>query len=438
MSTIAESAPNRPAQNKVNGLVTPPASELDAAPTEAQAKWQEALSDWVKAGATPELRLHCDPLDAPLEALTKLLEDLDICVKYDWYSITGTVVVTVIRQPHELPYAWLNRMQPQIQEQISRVALCGVPVVEVEAGTTIKFEHWAPTTDGAVLLKYKDGSGWAVPAVGTIPRIVLETADTQTPACALTKATRLLHESNNDIQAVIVCIIRDSMGQEMQAEIDVWVREPSEKDFELDSCQHEDGDGIHKVALDEAVSVSGSDVQSSEQSEGPTPPTPALGSSDNHDFEAGEWTSWEHDQFSFQEAANTAPLRIRRRKKYATVVYDQRHPEISDQGCNQYLVLDVYDILRPCSAYPFSVIDDKDRAIRLPLASLQKDFRSKVAANQYLANRAKAPAPSKMAVFAAHAEKRPRRTPSRYPQDLDPEGTRKRQQTSQVAATADP
>ncbi|KAG9125025.1 hypothetical protein FRC07_009267 [Ceratobasidium sp. 392] len=285
MSTISVSPPNSPAHHKVNDLITPPASEPDVALAETRAKWKVALGDWVETGATSELILHCDPLDSTsLDALAELLEALDIYVKYDWYSISKTVVVTMICEPHDVPFEWLQRAQPQIHQHISEAALCGVPVVQVKPGASIPLGSWGPTPDGAILLKYEDESGEVVPAIGTTPRIVLETANTQSPMRVLAKATRLLHQSNNEIQAVIVCIIHNSMGPKMQVEIDVWTQEPSndyEQDFELDHCQLRDNQ-VHKGVQDDAVSVSSSEAQSSEPSRKPTLPRRAWPSPRKH------------------------------------------------------------------------------------------------------------------------------------------------------------
>ncbi|KAG8722205.1 hypothetical protein FRC08_005563 [Ceratobasidium sp. 394] len=292
---------------------------------------------------------------------------------------------------HELPGNWLLKVLPIVQAHLTRVAICGRPRVTAGTASGINVQDGSKCGDQSIILSYeRDENNKASPVNKLQPRVVLETAHTQSLENVLRKSWSYLHESNNAIHAVIVCAFRWPYPSNIEVDIAVWTRMScgnDEEDFPCDECPG----GEHRPPPAEAVDTE-SDEGDPVQYNVPQDPSPSSAISTRSRTAVKtigtdpsvKWprTKLEGRYFNMQRSQNSTMKTIRRRDSSPLIVYRETPDPLALQSPADSLTLDVYDILRPCAQEPDMFI--VDRAIDLPLKPLRDELARMVGERRLL------------------------------------------------------
>ncbi|KAG8684617.1 hypothetical protein FRC08_013598 [Ceratobasidium sp. 394] len=315
---------------------------------------------------------------------------------------------------HEIPGVWLPTIVPLVDAHIQRVALCGNPLVSGGGTFRVKTKEHKGSPDASIMLSHTRGDKHSIDPNLQVPRVVVETAHSQSTGSVMQKAWRYLYESNNAIHAVIVFVFNPKYPKKVRLQAGVWTREAigTYADFQLDGCHSPQSDHIPRV-VEQSDEGHGGELDNEEPNEGESssqeveagdqghvghrvdaqPGTQASPQSApdsvearptflpevvaSHDFNSGPLTRATGRWFLMQTKSTAAALAIRRRSATPLTVYEENTEDGDGQEVlAEFLVLDVYDILRPCDAHPEKFISD--RAIFIPLAALRKDCATQV------------------------------------------------------------
>lgn len=128
---------------------------------------------------------------------------------------------------HETPGSWLAKAATDITNRLEEAARCGRPYVYSRGSSTVDLPGMKLQSDMCLLLHTDFGKERKHPKY---PRLVLETAYSQSLDDVKEKAWKWLHRSDRGIHAVLICNMkpRISLVRDFKADISVWVREPTE------------------------------------------------------------------------------------------------------------------------------------------------------------------------------------------------------------------
>ncbi|KAG8747374.1 hypothetical protein FRC11_012390 [Ceratobasidium sp. 423] len=271
-------------------------------------KEQETLKKlhaWAEARPDPEPELTIEHIDFNVakDAYNQFLEESGLKVRFNWSGLEEVAIFKMTGGDpiHELPGAWLALQSPGMSDDLQAVARCGLPVVYPKGTPSLTLDgngnggkdglqpaFWKvvaanhsgkritkPSTyqpDLALYLQYRQEAEGRVINASLMPRVVLETAHSQSMNKVLNKSCEILHDAPDlGIHAVIICKLRHlkkSPGP-FEAKISVWVRLPttrSKHDYPVERCrlagstQHrsitppasQEGDGTAGIASSEA------------------------------------------------------------------------------------------------------------------------------------------------------------------------------------------
>ncbi|KAL5639769.1 hypothetical protein ACGC1H_006371 [Rhizoctonia solani] len=260
---------------------------------------------------------------------------------------------------------------------LAGVAICGAPWLvhrnagEVRIGplTRDQTSHVQPDQSLYLMQMYADGRKVHVQDA---PRIIIETSASESRCHIINKVFKYLYETER------------ASSRPFKAEIAVWVREEfglSTSNYPCDECYGGDkhntyqANGLVLAASEGSVTTGEIDENSGSN--------PRSQGSNGEDSDSDTDSSQSYEP-SFNPLARTYYRRapenpqhkqwIYRRSPTWIPVYDESLP--AGQGLQSELILDVYDILRPCSQFPDYRITD--RTISIPLGTLRDELELEV------------------------------------------------------------
>ena len=158
--------------------------------------------------------------------------------RYDWFdSEVPTAVLRMASLIHERPGSWFADQKSLINDHLSRMALCGRPQVSFASNLRVQKpktpEIKTPgfrTPDQSLMLNTYFEKDEAHSPVW--PRIVLETACSQTLRSVMNKAWDYLLDFDGEVHAVVVCNMNCpiTLKRDFKVSIGVWIRKPTYKD----------------------------------------------------------------------------------------------------------------------------------------------------------------------------------------------------------------
>ncbi|KAG8699480.1 hypothetical protein FRC08_005285 [Ceratobasidium sp. 394] len=312
---------------------------------------------WLQDAPTRLLKLQNVSLEEATDLGVKLLES-GYKVKYDWRASNLTAVFRMPYQIHNCPTTWLSRCLPQLQEAVEAAARCGVPQLLDHGDGFVKTHDEAarlqPDNGIDVNLHFQNQGGDSIYYV-PLPRIILETAYSQSHADVLAKAWDYLWNSDkHHIHAVIITDMSYPITQKkkFKVRIAVWTRAETGQD-DLDYPFEELGDFEHEpqpVQAEPQTTGEGSDDESEEDL------SPTLTSMSRDTTKADIGLSW-------------APQG--EDKMIETTGYKVVLDEASDNPIPEHfnLGLEVFHLLRRCSQHPQEI--PTPGMLELPLAPLR-------------------------------------------------------------------
>ncbi|KAG8730749.1 hypothetical protein FRC10_002374 [Ceratobasidium sp. 414] len=327
------------------------------------------LRDWLDRSQTPFYELRNISL-SDLNTLEDRLLTEGIKLRIDeWSSGTRVAVFRMPTSLHNTPGEWLSAQIPYMQAVLDEAAVCGRPVLKSSGDGNVRLAGLGtrgPDQQLKVTTRFDLGDQVAE-VLPPHPRVVLETAYSQSEARALEKAASYLHNSGTHTHAVIVCKMTYpvSLDKNFKAEIAVWTRQLSgsvDTDFPFENSAHIEHDP-HRLGLIEETKKAGGSTGGDEDNL-PEPkladePTPAL-----------------HDAAKVEDAPlviQTQHGPISRRSGSMMVLNEldsangQALPATTD-----VLKLNVYDLLRCCPLHPDELPSAYD--LCLPLAPLRESM----------------------------------------------------------------
>ncbi|CAE6458138.1 unnamed protein product [Rhizoctonia solani] len=320
----------------------------------------------------------------------RILQDLHsrgLKLRYDWDQKSRTAVLKMPTSIHERVGAFFGREGADfIDGGLERLSICGNPFMAPIGSPDIPIGDNGSTVcpDQCLCLMQQDADGQEV-FVQDDPRVIVETAVSETRSHVMAKVLSCLHEMRG-LQAAVVCDMKNipprtfhgarsssKVAQPFLAEIAVWTRK-AVGPLDPDPCYHREELGDHK--LGDTVGFTGglvldqSHIYSSSPVEG-----------DGFNERAREYfrkdPKYPHELQSI----------VRRSEEWITL-YDASVPIVRGEP-EPELVFDVYDFLRPCSRFPHSYISD--RKISVPLGVLRRRLVSALQARQKISGRRVAP-----------------------------------------------
>ncbi|KAG8680867.1 hypothetical protein FRC08_015995, partial [Ceratobasidium sp. 394] len=163
------------------------------------------------------------------ELLETHLRRLEIKLRSEWRHDGQVAILKMPTDLHNIPGAWLCEQIPYIQAMVDEAAPCGRPKITASFDTNVKLVgvgRFSPDQQLKVILRFGEGDKAKhvhLPA----PRIVLETAYSQTRGEMEAKAADYLHAPGGHVHAVIVCNMTHpvTLERNFRAEIAVFTRD---------------------------------------------------------------------------------------------------------------------------------------------------------------------------------------------------------------------
>ncbi|CUA69853.1 hypothetical protein RSOLAG22IIIB_04108 [Rhizoctonia solani] len=367
----------------------------------------DSVLGWLDQGAPDRWRLRGTSED--LERVIDHLHNLGLKPRYDWDSKSNTMIVRSPTGIHEVPGAWLARTGvAYLEKDIEERSLCGEFKLGVGGARAVDLITSTGELGGTLvpdqsLCLLQVGADGKKAHVQNSPRIVMETSAGQSLKDVIDKVFQRLYETDRAVHAVIICNFTNMPSPEsdkpFKAEIAVWVRPESEDltlDYPCDECHgahkhttqahspalvaHEESDALGRGGGGDA-GESNSDTahinpdfeESNTEASGDRSQTPYIPPFDP--------LAHEHSRLNPEDPHQEQ--RICCRSGSWIVVYDEstsaRQGEAKPEpepAPEPELLLDVYDILRPCSKFPKDRVTN--RVISVPLGALRKELASEV------------------------------------------------------------
>ncbi|QRV80740.1 transmembrane protein [Ceratobasidium sp. AG-Ba] len=209
----------------------------------------EAVQTWL-AAAAPEGVLEIREL--PAEDYSKLVEELEaqgFRLRLDWDQETRILTIAMPYLVHEAPGEWLAGQVGWLNRELELICRCGTASVRSGGSATIKLLDGKETQpDKCLLVSYTftDSPEDDIEIQVPYPRLVLETANSQTLPAAKRKLARVLWFSDGHVHVGILCKLKSpvSLEKDFWATIEIWTRDVDEQDteqslpYEIDLIEH--------------------------------------------------------------------------------------------------------------------------------------------------------------------------------------------------------
>ncbi|CUA77313.1 hypothetical protein RSOLAG22IIIB_06640 [Rhizoctonia solani] len=357
-------------------IICPPKAKEVIPPLE---KFTSSVDTWLDHGAPDRLRLE----GIRFKEFERILQDLysrGLKPRYDWDQKSRTAVLKMPTNIHEKVGAFFAfEVTTLINQFLEYLSICGYPSVAPTGSPSLPIGENGSTVcpDQGLCLRQRDADGQRVYVQDT-PRVIVETAVSETRSHVMAKVLSCLHEIPG-LQAAVVCDMKNipprtvhgaksssKAARPFLAEIAVWTRK-TVGPLDPDPCYHREELGDHK--LGDTVGFTGSLVldQSHINSSSPV-------AGDGFNECAREYFR-EDPRYPHQLQSI-----IRRSEDWITI-YNSGTPIVRGEP-EPELVFDVYDFLRPCSRFPQSYISD--RKISIPLGDLRRELVLALQARQKL------------------------------------------------------
>ncbi|EUC63677.1 hypothetical protein RSOL_515400, partial [Rhizoctonia solani AG-3 Rhs1AP] len=345
-------------------------------------KVMESVLKWVDQG-TPDRLFLRDITFEDLERVLDRLHNIGRKPRYDWDLETHTAVLRMPSILHEIPGEWLNdRIKEVVGPKITNKSVCGTPSLATSSAANIPV---GPSTgkggnsvapDQSFHLMQINADGRKVRVQGA-PRMIIETSASEARCHIIDKIFRYLYDTNYGVHAVVICDMQnvpslaDGHGRPFKVEIAVWVRDEcgllASKKQLLDKCYGGDKHAGYQAntpvpAVNEVRdgdNGSNLDSQKSDRDDATYKPP--------FDPQARKYCrpnpeDPQREQWIYRRSPTWIPV-------YDETVAGQEEPQSE-------LILDVYDILRPCTQFPGHHITD--RTISIPLDDLRDRLETEV------------------------------------------------------------
>ncbi|KAG8689526.1 hypothetical protein FRC09_012394, partial [Ceratobasidium sp. 395] len=300
-------------------------------------------------------------------------------LRYNWYSDTRTAVFKLPKPAHEAVGEWLLLQVPWINQELVLASRCGVPRLDSNGSATVELPNGGSRQPdkGLVLgLKFENPPGTFRGLNNPIPRVILETTDSQCSNSAMRTIADQLSRSNGQTHLAILCMLSYPVTNQPDfcATIETWVRYVPEGDIDQ-AFPHEHRGWPHDVRpIDQPMKHGG--VEN----------TPAA-AEDQGSVESNELTTAGTE-------ADTTPLKLLTYKigdsefticrRWGPVVLINEDPENGKSpgpacGPDAVLPLRVFDFLRVCRLHDEPEFWPKNNELELPLNSLRSRLESVLA-----------------------------------------------------------
>ncbi|EUC63679.1 hypothetical protein RSOL_515520 [Rhizoctonia solani AG-3 Rhs1AP] len=315
--------------------------------------------------------------------------------RYDWDSKAHTAVLRMPSRFHEIPGAWFTKQVDNVvNPKITNKSVCGTPSlvtsgsVDIPVGPSTGIGESSVVPDQSYDLMQIDADGEEV-YVQETQRIVIETSASESRRHIIEKLFKYLYETDYHVHAVVICDMQNvpsranghGSNRQFKAEIAVWVREElglASKNPLLDECYGGDKHAGYQAnspvpaANEVSDGENGSNLGSWESDGDDSDSTSSsMDSTQSHD------SPFDPQARKYHRRDPRDPQRkqwIYRRSPTWIPVYDEN--VAGQEGPQSELVLDVYDILRPCTQFPGHHITD--RTISIPLGGLRDRLEMEV------------------------------------------------------------
>ncbi|CAE6474855.1 unnamed protein product [Rhizoctonia solani] len=358
----------------------------------------ESVLKWVDQGVPrcPD-RFHLrDITFEDFERVLDRLHNLGRKPRYDWDSKTHTAVLRMPSLLHETPGLWfVQQVERVVSPKVTDVSVCGTPLVvaggpvDTQVGPSTGKGGSTVVPDQSFFLIQIDTDGEQV-YVQDAPRMIFETSASESRRHIIEKVFKYLYDTDYGVHAVIICDMQNVPSQvnghgsrrPFKAEIAVWVRD----EFGLLASKHlfdECYGGDKHTGYQANSMVHGANEGSDGDSESNSGNQESGGddsdstSTDMNSTQSSYEPPFEPDARTHYRRAPEDPQRkqwIYCRSPTWIPVYEEN--VAGQEGPQSELILDVYDILRPCAQFPGHLITN--RTISIPLDSLRDRLKSVV------------------------------------------------------------
>ncbi|CAE6474840.1 unnamed protein product [Rhizoctonia solani] len=347
----------------------------------------ESVQEWVNQGARDRLPLRGITF-GHLEQVLDQLHNQGYKPRYDWDLKTRTAVLRMPSHLHEIPGLWFSdQVKEVVNPKLTNASVCGTPLVvaggsvdmPVSPSTEKEGSSVVPDQSFHLMQIKSDGQRFYVQDA---PRIIVETSASESRSHIIAKIFKYLYDTDYGVHAVIICDMQntpsrvDGYGSRkpFKAEIAVWVR----KEFGLLASEQ---------LFDECY---GGDKHAAYQADSVVPAA-------NEGSDGGSESNWGSQETSGDDSDSTStdmnstqssyvpPFDPNARTHFRYAPEDPQHKQwiycrsptwipvydenaVGQEGPQPELILDVYDILRPCAQFPGHHITD--RTISIPLDAL--------------------------------------------------------------------
>ncbi|KAG9081750.1 hypothetical protein FS749_007417 [Ceratobasidium sp. UAMH 11750] len=349
---------------------TPPPSSPKPITYSSLASSLVNVKAWVDRSGTEPYRLQGISLQ-DFELLETHLRRLGIKLRSEWRHDGQIAILKVPTDLHNLPGAWLCEQLPYIQAMVDEAALCGRPKITASFDTNVELEgvgRFSPDQQLKVILRFGEGEK-AKRAHLPAPRIVLETAYSQTRGEVEDKAADYLHAPGEHVHAVAICNMTYPVTLEsnFRTEIAVFTREmtgTSDIDYPFENTRHIEHEprGVSSDVLDREQST-----ESALRAEISPPKSSGSSSLASGDSPAG-------DQ---EPGLKTIPGRQQKvwlRSGYQVILDEKLESDgpTSHSTDDFAISLNIYDLLRCCPSHSKEL--PPKYGMSLPLAPLRESI----------------------------------------------------------------
>ncbi|KAG8713190.1 hypothetical protein FRC08_013592 [Ceratobasidium sp. 394] len=332
------------------------------------------LKSWLERPQAPFYELTSISLSDLYSLEHRLLSEGIKLRIYEWSSTTRIAVFRMPTSLHNTPGEWLSAQIPYMQAVLDEAAVCGRPLLKSSGDGNVQLKDVGmrgPDQQLKVTTRFDLGNR-VEEVLPPQPRVILETAYSQSEDRALEKAASYLHKSGTHTHAVIICKMSYpvTLTDSFKAEIAVWTRELSghiPTDFPLEDSKEIKHDPRKLSSTQMTGGASPSTVEEEEEDRDELRTTSTATPADLTGSTAT--TGVENTPRVF----NGKHGRIFRRS--GTMVVLDESSSVSGRASpstEDFLKLNVYDLLRCCPLHPNHFPPAYD--LLLPLAPLRESM----------------------------------------------------------------
>ncbi|QRW09549.1 hypothetical protein RhiLY_08548 [Ceratobasidium sp. AG-Ba] len=335
----------------------------------------ENIRSWLSTEAPGSLEINCIA-EAQFTELEDRINQEDLRLRYDWDPENQRLSLFMASPLHEVPGGWMGSLLEWLQRELRLVCRCGTPSLINGCSGIVEYPNgrrMAPDTGIFVQYAIQPEIGPEIRVIVPFPRVVLETAFSQSLEDARRKIHAHLHLSDEHTHVGILCNMKKPVTceEDFWATIEVWTRDIDENNTD-DQLPYEVIDFKHEQRkLEEGVEPV---INSGEYS-----PSPTLAGSD-----PDVTLTAETDGVTWPESGDGKKMR----RRWGPVVLIKEGAKTSrgvpadDPRPGDTLPLNVYDFLRVCREHDGPGMWMDPNELLLPLDSLKEKIMDMVLFNR--------------------------------------------------------